>query len=283
MRQWACGGRPPGGGCLLLPRAPALSLPLCSWVLTGSTAAAAMPLIYSFVSRGNTVLADYTSYTGNFSTVALQVRGRAPRAGRPINAGAALLRQRGRPAGPCTPRQRLRGVISPWPARQPPAPRRWAGAAAAATRCSTPHCLRLPCRRWRRGHRAPTPSSHTRAMATVSCCVRNDWMLLDVQLLCWFSAPSCRRRNRPPTVAADPLPCADPLPPQPSTTSHQMDTVSGCWGGGHLARWLPLRQFEWPLSRPPYLPLRHAAAPRRLCTNPALPRCHACYPQPSWW
>jgi vesicle-associated membrane protein 7 len=31
-----------------------------------------MPLIYSFVSRGNTVLADYTSYTGNFSTVALQ-------------------------------------------------------------------------------------------------------------------------------------------------------------------------------------------------------------------
>lgn len=85
-----------------------------------------MPLIYSFVSRGNTVLADYTSYTGNFSTVALQVRGRAPRAGRPINAGAALLRQRGRPAGPCPPRQRLRGVIGPWPARQPPAPRRWA-------------------------------------------------------------------------------------------------------------------------------------------------------------
>lgn len=32
-----------------------------------------MPLIYSFVARGNTVLADYTSYTGNFSTVALQV------------------------------------------------------------------------------------------------------------------------------------------------------------------------------------------------------------------
>ena len=33
-----------------------------------------MPLIYSFVARGSTVLADYTSYTGNFSTVALQVR-----------------------------------------------------------------------------------------------------------------------------------------------------------------------------------------------------------------
>lgn len=32
-----------------------------------------MPLIYSFVARGNVVLADYTSYTGNFSTVALQV------------------------------------------------------------------------------------------------------------------------------------------------------------------------------------------------------------------
>ena len=33
-----------------------------------------MPLIYSFVARGSTVLADFTSYTGNFSTVALQVR-----------------------------------------------------------------------------------------------------------------------------------------------------------------------------------------------------------------
>lgn len=31
-----------------------------------------MPLIYSFVARGNVVLADFTSYTGNFSTVALQ-------------------------------------------------------------------------------------------------------------------------------------------------------------------------------------------------------------------
>lgn len=32
-----------------------------------------MPLIYSFVSRGTTVLADYTAYTGNFSVVAIQV------------------------------------------------------------------------------------------------------------------------------------------------------------------------------------------------------------------
>lgn len=31
-----------------------------------------MPLIYSFVARGNTVLADYTSFTGNFSVVAIQ-------------------------------------------------------------------------------------------------------------------------------------------------------------------------------------------------------------------
>lgn len=31
-----------------------------------------MPLIYSFVARGTTVLADYTSYTGNFSVVAIQ-------------------------------------------------------------------------------------------------------------------------------------------------------------------------------------------------------------------
>lgn len=38
-----------------------------------------MPLIYSFVARQTTVLADYTAYTGNFSTVALQVgEGRGP-------------------------------------------------------------------------------------------------------------------------------------------------------------------------------------------------------------
>ena len=29
-------------------------------------------LVYSFVARGNNVLADYTSYTGNFATVAIQ-------------------------------------------------------------------------------------------------------------------------------------------------------------------------------------------------------------------
>ena len=32
-----------------------------------------MPLIYSFVARSTTVLADYTAYTGNFSVVAIQV------------------------------------------------------------------------------------------------------------------------------------------------------------------------------------------------------------------
>lgn len=37
-----------------------------------------MPLIYSFVSRGTTVLADYTSYTGNFSTVAIQCLEKCP-------------------------------------------------------------------------------------------------------------------------------------------------------------------------------------------------------------
>lgn len=31
-----------------------------------------MPLIYSFVARGTTVLAEYTSYSGNFSTVAIE-------------------------------------------------------------------------------------------------------------------------------------------------------------------------------------------------------------------
>ena len=31
-----------------------------------------MPLIYGFVARGTTVLADYTAYTGNFSVIAVQ-------------------------------------------------------------------------------------------------------------------------------------------------------------------------------------------------------------------
>lgn len=31
-----------------------------------------MPLIYSFVARGTTVLAEYTSYSGNFNTVAIE-------------------------------------------------------------------------------------------------------------------------------------------------------------------------------------------------------------------
>jgi hypothetical protein len=37
-----------------------------------------MPLIYSFVARGTTVLADYTAYTGNFSTVAIQCLEKVP-------------------------------------------------------------------------------------------------------------------------------------------------------------------------------------------------------------
>ena len=31
-----------------------------------------MPLIYAFVARGTTVLADYTSYSGNFAAIAVQ-------------------------------------------------------------------------------------------------------------------------------------------------------------------------------------------------------------------
>lgn len=31
-----------------------------------------MPLIYSFVARGTTVLAEYTAYSGNFKTVAIE-------------------------------------------------------------------------------------------------------------------------------------------------------------------------------------------------------------------
>lgn len=37
-----------------------------------------MPLIYAFVARGTTVLADYTSFTGNFATVAIQCLEKTP-------------------------------------------------------------------------------------------------------------------------------------------------------------------------------------------------------------
>lgn len=37
-----------------------------------------MPLIYSFVARGTTVLADYTAHNGNFSTVAIQCLEKIP-------------------------------------------------------------------------------------------------------------------------------------------------------------------------------------------------------------
>ena len=39
-----------------------------------------MPLIYAFVARRTTVLAEYTNYSGNFSTIATQVGPRASRA-----------------------------------------------------------------------------------------------------------------------------------------------------------------------------------------------------------
>ena len=35
-----------------------------------------MPLIYAFVARRQTVLAEFTNYSGNFSTIATQVRER---------------------------------------------------------------------------------------------------------------------------------------------------------------------------------------------------------------
>lgn len=116
-----------------------------------------MPLIYSFVARGNVVLADYTSYTGNFSTVALQVGGAA------ATAATALASQ-----PRCSPQPTSRPA--------PGAAARWACAADVPVGPLPP--LHLPphrwplgpavCRRWRREGRAPMPSSHTRAMDTVS-------------------------------------------------------------------------------------------------------------------
>jgi len=37
-----------------------------------------MPLIYAFVARGTTVLAEHTSHSGNFATVAAEVRALLP-------------------------------------------------------------------------------------------------------------------------------------------------------------------------------------------------------------
>ena len=37
-----------------------------------------MPLIYAFVARQTTVLADYTSFTGNFATIAIQCLEKCP-------------------------------------------------------------------------------------------------------------------------------------------------------------------------------------------------------------
>ena len=37
-----------------------------------------MPLIYAFVARGTTVLAEHTGHSGNFATVAAEVRALLP-------------------------------------------------------------------------------------------------------------------------------------------------------------------------------------------------------------
>lgn len=122
--------------------------------------AAGGSLIYSFVARGNVVLADYTTFTGNFSTVALQVCNRgdrfsasasgdrgAPRAGREAAKVAGAIR------GELRSRRRSGRNLT---------------AAAAARKHLPPPARLAKCRPWRRERRAPTPSSRTHAMDTVS-------------------------------------------------------------------------------------------------------------------
>jgi hypothetical protein len=125
-----------------------------------------MPLIYSFVARGNVVLADYTSYTGNFSTVALQVSQRHKRVPEADQFARCLHSQHSRMPGAHSLRRSVRPGSPP--------------ITSAMRRRSTDH--QLPpllrptvCRRWRREGRAPTPNSHTPVMDTVSgslsrCC-----------------------------------------------------------------------------------------------------------------
>ena len=52
----------------------------CHAAYSGGAAnsAADMPLIYAFVARQTTVLADYTSFTGNFATIAIQCLEKCP-------------------------------------------------------------------------------------------------------------------------------------------------------------------------------------------------------------
>ena len=59
-----------------------------------------MPLIYAFVARRTTVLAEYTNYSGNFSTIATQVGPRASRAmGNARERARGSKRARGRVVG----------------------------------------------------------------------------------------------------------------------------------------------------------------------------------------
>lgn len=54
-------------------------LPIVYPVLHGCTAYSKMPaFVYSFVCRGNVVLADYTAYTGNVTTLAVQLLDKCP-------------------------------------------------------------------------------------------------------------------------------------------------------------------------------------------------------------
>lgn len=142
-----------------------------------------MPLIYSFVARGSTVLADYTSYTGNFSTVALQVREcfKTARVSPALPVRTRVKPPAAPPAPACWARGPVHtlgrvGRVAGWLLRGRRASDRGSQhlfATQAATRPTRPACCAppAPCsfrRHWRRGHRGPMQSSRIHATDTVS-------------------------------------------------------------------------------------------------------------------
>ncbi len=88
----------------------------------------------------------------------------------------------------------------------------------------------------------------------------------------------------PSSLSAAESPCVGPLPSQPSTTSHQMDTVS--WCGGLVASGLcTAAEAIGPPCCCPYCPQPLRLLPLRLhASHHFLPLPHPPHPlQPSWW
>ena len=130
-------------------------------------------------------------------------------------------------------------------------------AAVRAATHLTPRCLRGArhppsfCRHWRRGHRGPTPNSHTHAMDTVSAWLLTRPLALRRAGLCdaraaGAAAAGNRTASRPGPLTGRSanhtlcFACCACL--QPSTTCPPMDTVSGARRQSRAPPGLPAAQ-----------------------------------------